>query len=192
MLSHISGGLVSAIAVALVLLVSSITIGVPAFWQRVPDAFWIEGWQSGVDNVYTSRAEWAAANLPSGSRFFGDFESGVLLSGVGDLDPIGYPGSVYYHQRPTPEDFAFIDGQNVTYIDVDKRLGSKPLPPVGKYFSIDIAVDKFPKRMITPEDLVKFDDIPDISRIYDSGIDHFYDIRSFYHFRSGKEAPYGN
>ncbi len=192
MLRDISGGLVSATAVAIVLLVSSITIGVPAFWQRVPDSFWIDGWQSGIDNVYTSRAEWAAANLQSGSRFFGDFESGVLLSGLADLDPIGYPGSVYYHERPTPEDFAFIDGQNVTYIDVDSRLGSKPLPPTGKYFSIDIAVDKFPKRTIGPEDLAKFDDIPGISRIYDSGIDHFYDLRSFYHFRSAKELPYGN
>jgi hypothetical protein len=192
MLSDISGGLVSATAVAIVLLLSSITIGMPAFWQRVPDSFWIEGWQSGIDDVYTSRAEWAAANLQPGFRFFGDFESFILMSVVGDLDPIAYPGSVYYHERLTPEDFAFIDGQNVTYIDVDLRLGVKPLPPVGKYFNVDIAVDKFPKRTIGPEDLVKFDDIPGISRIYDSGIDHFYDLRSFYHFRGAKELPHGN
>lgn len=192
MLSDISGGLVSATAAAIVLLVSYITIGMPAFWQRLPDTFWIEGWQSGIDNVYTSRAEWAAAHLQPGSRFFGDFESTFLLASVAELDAKAYPGSVYYHERLTPEDFAFIDGQEVIYVDVDTRIGSKPLPPTGKYFQVDIAVDKFPKRTIEPKDLVKFDYIPEISRIYDSGIGHFYDLRSFYHFRSAKELPHGD
>ena len=192
MLSRISGGLVSATAVAIALLVHSITVGMPAFWQRVPDSFWIEGWQSGIDDVYTSRAEWAATNLQPGSRLFGDFESLLLMSVVGELEPVAYPGSVYYHERLTPEDFAFIDGQAVTYVDVDTRLGLKTLPPTGKYFQIDIAIDNFPKRIIRPEDLVKFDNIPGISRIYDSGIDHFYDLRSFYHVRSAGELPHGN
>jgi hypothetical protein len=192
LLSDISGGLISATAVAIVLLVYSVTVGMPAFWQRVPDKFWIEGWQSGIDTVYTSRAEWAAMYLQPGLRLFGDFESVLLMAVTAELDPINYPGSVYYHERLTPEDCAFIDGQNVVYVDVDTRLGVKPLPPTGKYFGVEIAVDKFPKRILGPEDLAKFDDIPEISRIYDSGIDHFYDLRSFYHFRTVRQVPYGN
>jgi hypothetical protein len=180
-LSDVSGGLVSATAVAIVLLLFSITIGLPAYWQRLPGVFWIEGWASGIDAVGTSRAEWAATNLQRGSRFFADFTSGILLATVAELDSIGYPGYLYYHDRLTPADVAFIDTQDVTYLDVDTRIGVKPLPPTGKYFPIDVVGCE--GKFLQPEDLVKFDNIPGISRIYDSGIGHFYDLRSFDYVR---------
>jgi hypothetical protein len=143
--------------------------------------FWIEGWASGIDAVGTSRAEWAATNLQRGSRFFADFTSGILLATVAELDSIGYPGYLYYHDRLTPADVAFIDTQDVTYLDVDTRIGVKPLPPTGKYFPIDVVGCE--GKFLQPEDLVKFDNIPGISRIYDSGIGHFYDLRSFDYVR---------
>ena len=192
MLSDISGGLVSATAVAIVLLLSSITLGTPAFWQRLPDSFWIEGWQSGIDAVGASRAEWAETNLKRSSRFFGDFTSATLLSTVAELDPIAYPGWVYYHDRLTPEDFAFIDTQNVKYVDVDMRMSTIPLPPTGKYFPIEVVADNHVKKTMGRAALVKFDDVPGISRIYDSGIDHFYDLRSVYHVRGARELPDDN
>ncbi|MCW2688300.1 MAG: hypothetical protein JWR37_3190 [Mycobacterium sp.] len=168
-------GLVSATAIAIVLLLASITTGVPAWWQRLPGSFRVDGSASGIDAIGTSRAEWAATYLQPGSRYFGDSTSVSLLATLAQLDPIQAPESLYYTDRLTPENAALINAQSATYVDVDMRM-SEDVPITGSYFPVDIkAGDR--ETPIDEVDLDKFDVIPGISRIYDSGDDHFFDLR---------------
>lgn len=170
-----SSGLVSATAIALVLLLHSITTGLPEWWQRLPSSFRVEGSGSGIDAVGTSRAEWAATTLQAGSRYFGDVTSANLLAQLAQLDPIQDPGSLYDTDRLIPEDSALIGYQSATYLDVDMRMAQEA-PIIRSFFQSDV---KYGERK-TPIDevgLAKFDYIPGISRIYDSGYDHFYDLR---------------
>lgn len=166
---------VGATAIAIALLLHSITTGLPQWWQRLPGAFHIEGFVSGIDAVGTSRAEWAAANLQVGSRYFGDLTSSFILSPLAQLDPVQAPGTLYDTDRLIPEDALLIGGQAATYLDVDMRM-ARETSLVRTYFSTDVMAN-VRKQPITEGDLSKFDNYPGISRIYDSGYDRFYDLR---------------
>jgi hypothetical protein len=178
----VKGRLVTATALAIVLLLGSITTSLPAWWQRIPGQFVIEGFASGIDDIGTYRAEWAATNLEPGLRYFGDVTSLTLLSTLAQLDPIDDPGSLYYTKRLTPENIEHIKGHSAIYLDVDLRM-SREVPVGGKYFPDDIMEGDW-RYPIDIARLAKFDNIPGISRIYDSGPVHFYDLRG------GQGSPY--
>ncbi len=168
-------GLITATAIAVALLLHSTTTGLPQWWQRLPGVFRIDGRSSGIDAIAISRAEWAGAYLQHGSRYFGDITSVYVLGPIAQLDPINGPGSVYDTDRLIPEDSALIDGQQATYLDVDMRMAQEA-PIVRNYFTTDVLNGQ----RLTPiydADLTKFDGVPGISRIYDSGSGHFYDLR---------------
>jgi hypothetical protein len=170
-----SRGFISATGIASVLLLHSITTGLPPWWQRLPGSFRVDGYTRGIDAVGTSRAEWAATTLQAGSRYFGDLTSVHLLAALAQLDPINAPGSLYDTDRLIPEDSALIGYQSVTYLDVDMRMAQEA-PITRYYFKSDIKAGERETKL-DEVDLAKFDNIPGISRIYDSGYDHFYDLR---------------
>jgi hypothetical protein len=168
-------GLVSATAIAVILLLHSITTGLPQWWQRLPGPFRVDSFVSGIDVVGTSRAEWAEANLQAGSRYFGDMTAMALISALSHLDPVSNPGSLYDTPRLIPEDSALIGGLSATYLDVDTRM-TQEAPVTRYFFKADIMMGNR-ESPIYEASLAKFDDLPGISRIYDSGYDHFYDLR---------------
>jgi len=178
-----SSGLVGATAIAIALLMHSTTTGLPQWWQRLPGPFQIDGFVNGIDAVGVSRAEWAEANLQPGSRYFGDLTSLVLVSALSQLDPISNPGSLYDTTRLIPEDSALVGGLLATYLDVDNRM-ARQSPITHYYFKADVMGGKR-ETPLNDSDLAKFDELPGISRIYDSGYDHFYDLR-------GMQDIYGN
>jgi dolichyl-phosphate-mannose-protein mannosyltransferase len=168
-------GLVSATTIAVVLLLHSITTGLPQWWQRLPGPFRVDSFAGGIDAVGTSKAEWAATNLQAGSRYFGDNTSMALVSALAQLDPVSNPGSLYDTSRLIPEDSALIGGLSAIYLDVDIRMAQEA--PVTRYFfKADVMMGNR-EAPLYEADLAKFDDLPGISRIYDSGYDHFYDLR---------------
>jgi hypothetical protein len=176
-------GLVSATTIAVVLLLHSITTGLPQWWQRLPGPFRVDSFVKGIDVVGTSRAEWAATNLQPGSRYFGDMTSMALVSALSQLDPVGNPGSLYDTPRLIPEDSALIGGLSATYLDVDTRM-TQEAPVTRYFFKADVMMGDR-EAPLYESSLAKFDDLPGISRIYDSGYDHFYDLR-------GMQDIYGN
>lgn len=175
--------LVVATALAIVLFLGQIATSVPAWWQRFPGQFRIDGNPGGIDEVGTSRAEWAATHLTPNIRYFGDVTSVTLLSTLAELDPVHDTTSLYYTDYLTPENAEHIRAQSAIYIDVDMRMAKYP-PMNGNYFVADVhAGPGRPPMDIAP--LYKFDEIPDTSRIYDSGYARFFDMRG------GQGSPYG-
>ncbi len=170
-----SSRFVGATTIAVVLLLHSITTGLPQWWQRLPRSFLVDGYVSGIDNVGKARGEWAATNLQAGARYFGDLTSLVLVSSLSQLDPISGPGSLYDTTRLTPEDSALIGGLLATYLDVDTRMAQQA--PITHYlFKADV-MHGTRDAPLYEASLTKFDNLAGISRIYDSGYDHFYDLR---------------
>ena len=175
--------LIAAMALAVVIFLAGITTGVPAWWQRLPGPFWIDSNPSGVDAVGTSEAEWAGKYLKPGTRYFGDVTSLTLLSSLAELDPIFDPKDLYYTERFTPENAELIRAQSAIYVDVDMRM-SQESPMTGAYFWTDMGA--YVGRPPLPvQYLVKFDNQPGLSLIYDSGYGHFLDMRG------GRGSPYG-
>ena len=99
----------------------------------------------------------------------------VLLSALSDLDPVSNPGSLYDTSRLIPEDSALIGGLSATYLDVDTRM-TQDSPITRYFFKADVMMGNR-EAPIYAASLAKFDDLIGISRIYDSGYDHFYDLR---------------
>ncbi|WP_319454951.1 MULTISPECIES: glycosyltransferase [unclassified Mycobacterium] len=175
--------LIAATVLAVVLFVGGIATGVPAWWQRLPGPFRIDGNPSGVDTVGTSKAEWAATHLKPGSRVVGDLTSLTLLSTLARVDPVFETEELYYTENFTPEDAEFIRNLSVMYVDVDMRM-SQAAPMNSAYFWTDTHAF-IGRPPLDVAGLVKFDDHPGISRIYDSGYDHLFDMRG------GRGSPYG-
>ncbi len=164
-----------ATLLAITLFFGSVPTNLPEWWQRLPGQFLVGGFASGIDSVGISRAEWAATYLTPGSRYFGDVTSLTLLSTLAQLDPIRDPGSLYYTGRLTLENYELINAQSAAYLDVDLRMAEQA-PITGRYFANDIheGTDRKPMDIAG---LAKFDNVPGVSRIYDSGFGRFYDLR---------------
>lgn len=177
--------LLAATAIATVLQMASIVTSVQPWWDRLPGAFRIDGFASGVDEARVSKAEWANEYLPRGSRVFGDKISLSLLSTFATLDPILDPESLYDSDYLTPEDAALIRAQSAKYLDVDMRM-SEQTPISGSFFPIYEMTSGAATRLRMSQ-LVKFDNTPGLSRIYDSGSGRFYDLRG-----GGHGSPYNN
>jgi hypothetical protein len=162
-------------ALAVTLFLGSIPTSLPEWWQRLPGQFLVGGFASGIDSVGISRAEWAATYLTPGSRYFGDVTSWTLLATLAQLDPIRNPDSLYYTDRLNLEHYELINAQSATYLDVDLRMAEQA-PITGRYFAHDIheGTDRKPMDI---DGLAKFENIPGVSRIYDSGFARFYDLR---------------
>jgi len=177
--------LATATLLALVLLTSSIMTSLPAWYQRVPGGFWIEGFAGGIDNVGVSRAQWADRNIHAGMRYSGDIASMWLLSTIGKMDPVKSPGTIYYSDPAdqfTAREVDHIKQSGIVMVDVDMRM-SQYLPIGERYFATDVNGGRL-KKPIDVERLEKFDGIPGLSRIYDSGYARMYDLRG------GRNAPY--
>jgi hypothetical protein len=165
-----------AFVMTTVLFLSGIATGIPEWWERLPGSFHVDGFASGVDEIGVSRAEWANSVLEPGSRFFGDVTSTTLLATLAQLDPVRAPESLYYTDHLTQANVDLIDAQSARYLDVDLRM-TQQMPVTGNYFPVDIRANEH-KAPIDPSALIKFDNVPGISRIYDSGVDRFYDLRA--------------
>jgi hypothetical protein len=169
-------------ALSTVLLFGSIATSVQPWWDRLPGAFRIDGFGSGIDAVRKSKAEWAAEYLQPGSRIFGDKIALSALSTVSDLDPILDPNSLYEDDRLTANDAALMRNESAKYLDVDLRM-SEQTPISGGFF----ATSKVATRPLDLAPLIKFDSAPGLSRIYDSGYGRVYDLRG-----GGQGSPYDN
>jgi hypothetical protein len=177
--------LATATTFSVVLLLSSIMTSLPAWYQRVPGGFWIEGFAGGIDNVGISRAEWVAKHIHPGMRYSGDIASMWLLSTIGKLDPVKDPGTIYYSDPSdtfTDDEIDHIKNFGIVMVDVDMRM-AKYMPIGNRYFVTDVNGGKLEKP-IDVERLEKFDNIAGLSRVYDSGYARIYDMRG------GRNAPY--
>lgn len=173
--SRIKGRLLTATALVMTLFLGTLATSLPEWWQRHPGKFLVDGFASGIDTVGLSRARWAAAYLPRGSRFFGDVTSITLLATLAGLDPAREAGTLYYDQAFTPANLAQINSQSAFYLDVDLRMADQP-PMSGYYFPNDVRGGE-DRGSIDIGPLLRFERIEGISRIYDSGFDRLYDLR---------------
>jgi hypothetical protein len=126
-----------------------------------------------VEPEEVASAAWALTALGAGNRFATDFGNYPLLGSYGDQNPIGDIDYLYTSPRFTPSDADIVRAQSVRYMLVDIRL-SKQLPAEGGYFPNSPPVTYL--HPIPAANLRKFDHVPDVNRLYDSGNIVIYDL----------------
>jgi hypothetical protein len=164
---------VAAVAAA-VLLFGGLAAGWPPYWERLPGRFVVDGFESGVTPEGIAAADWISGTLGADHRVAADFTNSVLLGGYGGQNVATEIDPLYCGPRWTAADVRLARDQGVRYLMVDLRL-SEQRPASGTYFTDQSTTCPAP---VPQGDLLKFDAVPGVSRIYDSGNIIIYDLRA--------------
>jgi hypothetical protein len=148
----------------------------------LPGGYLVGADSRSVDVVSVAAATWTRGQLGAGNRFAADRTNRNLLGTYGGQDPVSdYNDGVVTAQvflSPTFDgaDLSILRQGHVRYLLVDRRL-STARPLVGVYFE-DGEPAPVPAGGPVPVSwLDKFDAVPGISCLYDSGDIRIYDLR---------------
>ena len=158
--------LVVAVAVvgATMFVFDGLANGWPPYWERLPGPHQVAGAERSVGPLEIASAQWAEAQLGPGNRFATDGGDFAVLGSYGNQNPLSNVAFLYTSPTLTRSDIQQAAGQQIRYISVDRRLSEAP-PASGSYF----AGNNSAQYTLPLADLTKFNHVPHVARIYDSG-----------------------
>jgi hypothetical protein len=164
----------AVLAVVLLLLSDGLVNGWPPYGERLPGPHQVAGNERSIGPEEIAAAQWTFAALGPGNRFAVDFGSYPVLGSYGDQNPVHDVAYLYTSRLYTQADALQAELQGLRYVWVDMRL-SQSLPASGQYFLADPNAGKH-KHPLPAADLEKFNDVPGVNRIYDSGNIILYEL----------------
>jgi hypothetical protein len=153
-----------AVAGAVILLAGGISMGWPPWWERLPGSYVVGGFESGITRESVAAANWAADALPPGQRIAADYINNLLFGTIGNQSPVNGVAVLYCSHDWTLTDTVLARQQAINYLVVDLRI-SMYRPPNGTIFQQAGGCPAPLARV----DLNKFDRVPGMTRVYDSG-----------------------
>jgi hypothetical protein len=165
----------TAVAAALMLVLNGLINGWPPYWERLPGPYQVAGAERSVGPEQVASADWALAVLGPGQRFATDEGDLPVLGSYGDQNTVGDDGPLYTSPALTPAAVQLVQAQSIGFVLVDLRL-SETLPVSGQYFPVDPNAGTY-KHPLPRADLAKFNRVPGVARIYDSGNIVIYDLK---------------
>ena len=172
----------AAVAGALVLIFNGLANGWPPYWERLPGPYQVAGAERSVGPEQIASADWALMALGPGNRIATDEGDLPVLGSYGDQNPLGDVRYLYTTPAFTQAAARQVQAQSVGFILVDRRL-SEALPASGQYFPDDPRAGRY-TRPLPLADLTKFNHVPGVARIYDSGNIVIYDLRGSAYYGS--------
>jgi hypothetical protein len=169
---------VAAVATAgvLVLMFDGLANGWPPYWERLPGAYQAGGFERSAGPEDVAAAAWALTELGPGNRFAADLGNAPVIGGYGDQDPVYNDAYVYLSAPYDPVAVVRVEDDGIAYVLVDERL-SRLLPASGAYFpGQDPGAGRY-TRPLPRAGLAKFDRIPGVARVYDSGSIVIYGLK---------------
>lgn len=155
-----------AVAGAVMFTFDGLANGWPPYWERLPGPHQVAGDERSVGPLEIASAQWAEAQLGPGNTFATDDGDFPVIGSYGDQNPLEDVAYLYTSPALTKSDVQQAANQAIRYIYVDRRL-SEALPASGSYFpGNDPGVYTRPLPLA---DLTKFNNVPGVARIYDSG-----------------------
>jgi hypothetical protein len=170
--ARITGAAVLVAVLSLIL--DGLANGWPPYWERLPGPHQVAGVDRSVGPMEIAAARWALAALGPGNRFATDFGSYSVLGSYGDQNPLRDIAYLYTSPTFTQVDLLQAQAQALRYVWIDQRL-SQSLPAYGEYFPVDPNAGKY-KHPLPAADLDKFNHVPGVDRIYDSGDIVIYEL----------------
>jgi len=164
-----------------VIFIGGVIVGY-APWTRLPGPYLVTADMRSIELQGITAAQWTKSTLGSGNRMATDRINRMLLGTYGEqyiVTPFGDQVPVidlFLSEELGKAERAILQAGQVQYILVDKRLSSD-LPILGFYFDQG---EPNSMKYKTPLDLAalsKFDDLDQVSRIFDSGDIVIVDVR---------------
>lgn len=165
---------VMAVGLAATMFAGSLASGWPPYWERLPGAYQVGGFERSVSPQGIAAADWALSALGPGNRFGVDFSNSALLGAYGRQDPVRDASTLYYSPVFGPDQRAYAASASVRYLLVDRRL-AQSLPVSGSYFAVDPEADHRTEP-IPLSSLDKYARMAGVDRLYDSGDIVVYDL----------------
>jgi hypothetical protein len=153
-----------AAAATVILVAGGISMGWPPWWERLPGSYVVDGFESGVTGESVAAANWAAVALPPGQRIAADYINNLLFGTIGNQNPVNGVSVLYCSQDWTLTDAVFSRQQAINYLVVDLRT-SEYRAPDGTIFQEANGCSA----PLARANLAKFDAVPGMTRVYDSG-----------------------
>lgn len=166
---------------ATIIFLGGVTVGWPPPWARMPGPYLPAADSRSVEQQGLAAAEWARARLGPDNRLIADRTNRLLMGAYGEQRPVtGYADRVKISQvflapELGPAERQILRVGQVRYVVVDRRL-SAALPSAGVYFERgEVPGDRY-SAPIDPAALAKFDALPGVNRVFDSGDIVIYDV----------------
>ncbi|MEJ7696262.1 MAG: hypothetical protein WKF78_06505 [Candidatus Limnocylindrales bacterium] len=169
-------------AAALVLVVGGTIVGVPR-WSRIPGPY-IPGADSrSIEAQGIRAAEWAKTELGADRRIVADRVNRLLMGLYGRQRPVtNYFDQVrtfnlFYRPVFGEEERSILERGDIEFLVIDRRLvGIQPL--AGPYYENGERREIAQAGGLTLQDLTKFERVPGVDVIFDSGDITIYDVRA--------------
>ncbi len=163
-----------------VIFMGGVMVGWPPF-ARIPGPYLVSADTRSIEWEGIAAADWSRDGLPKGYRMAADRINNLLMLSQGQQrivmnvgDGVNV-GTIFMARELGPIEVDRLKKGHIRYLVVDKRL-TTALPYIGIYFEAgepDTGVHKTP---IDPVALAKFDKLPYVRRLYDSGNIVIYDV----------------
>lgn len=154
-------------------------------YARLPGPYLVAADQRSIDPQGVAAAEWMRDARGVNNRMIADQTNGLLMGSYGKQapqfrfradDPYSVSEAIFSPGVGSFEQ-SILRGKEIQYIIIDDRL-SQALPPTGIYFERSEPGAYRHAAPIDPQVLAKWDRIPVVSRIFDSGDIVIYDVRA--------------
>ncbi len=182
-LSHTPGWRRSAVVLSLVgvLCFGQMILGSGQPWSLLPGPYLVSADARSIEPQGITAAQWANNYLGPGNRVASDRINTLLMATYGNQQVVtGSNGNspvsaVFDSLQVGPGVTAILQDDRVHYLVIDLRL-STSLPYVGTYFNFPASGGGQPQKPLNRAALTKFDSVPGVSRIFDSGDIIIYDV----------------
>ena len=171
------------IAVSGVICFGQMVLGSGQPWSLLPGPFLVSADARSIEPEGITAAEWASSYLGSGQRIASDRINTLLMATYGgEQAETSGSGNIPIALAFTSLQFgsgvvAILQQDRIQYLVIDRRL-STSLPYVGTYFNQPASGGPQSTGTIAPVALTKFDDVPYLSKIFDSGDIVIYDVKT--------------
>ena len=168
---------------ATVTFLGNVVLGSGPAEQQLPGPYLISADSRSVDAANVQAAQWLAANVPPGTRVYGDRVSGGLAASLGRQYNVmnvstGIDASrLILDPQFGRTDVALISSAGIRYVIVDLRL-SNGLPNQDVYIENGEFGGQDRSTPVKAAALAKFNSVPGVDRVYDNGSLVIFDVRN--------------
>jgi hypothetical protein len=146
--------------------------------ERLPGSYLVGADARSIEQQGITAAEWARGYLGTDNRMIGDRTNLLLMGSLGGQHPVRSGASqIFFTAEYGQEDQAYLDSRDIRYVIFDQRL-SLQLPEKGIYIETYEPGAHLHSTPLDPRIYQKFDGLPGVIRLFDSGEILIYDIEA--------------
>ncbi len=161
------------VALVTLLFLGGLAAGVPAYYGRLPGPYLVGAFERSIETQGVSAAKWTAEVLGPGQRFATDFDNYHLLGSYGRQSPSFSLSKVFFASSLGPAEQREVRDHVIDYLLIDRRFSQAPAM---RRFYYNPSEPRNPTGPLPAAAQEKFDHVPNIDRIFDSGDIIIYDV----------------